>query len=294
MAMYRVPPLILLVLFFVVASPVQAQMAVSTTLTSASTSPVPVSPAPSSPTNPLDTPPTPSTTTEVYTPFAVCATGGGDWYIDPPTATRLADLFCDQAYKPGNLPAQGQEFDLNEYPTDLIALTTNDTTTDTDADMAKRGPLLASNNANLTDALATTTPNYTLTELSGIIMALRLVRWKPTVIDNLTYMSGTQAECDQDVQQDQCHAGLRRVIDKCQWNSHYFGGVNFWMTGCAMYSVQVANCSGNWLDPNCDLWHRKWPGVGSGPDPSFLTTTAATSAAATILTSVPTTREWRA
>ncbi|KIW88349.1 uncharacterized protein Z519_10917 [Cladophialophora bantiana CBS 173.52] len=254
MATQRFKILVLLGLYIFTSS-VQAQIAVTTTSTFRST-----------------TLPTPSTTTEVYTPFAVCATGGGDWYIDPPTATQLADLFCDEAYMPGNLPAQGQEFDANEYPTDLIPVTADDT-----------------NNASLTTASAATVPNYTLTELSGVILAARLVRWHPKVIDNVTYVSGTQAQCDLDVQQDQCRAGLRHVIDKCQWNSHYFGGVNFWLTGCGMYSVQIANCSGNWLDPNCDLWHRKWPDVGSGPSESFLPTTAPSPT-----TTAATAMAWRA
>ncbi|OAL22061.1 hypothetical protein AYO20_11255 [Fonsecaea nubica] len=269
---------ILFFFFFAFSPTVQAQMPVSTSLPPVSQEP------PSSPTNPPDTPPTPFTTTEVYTPFALCATGGGDWYIDPPTATRLADLFCDEVHKPGNLPAQGKEFDLNEYPTDLIALTANDTTTTDHNNTILAGAadtLKRADKEDLSMDVATIAPNYTLTELSGIIMALRLFRWKDTVLDDVTYASGTQAQCDQDAQQDQCRAGLRRVIDKCQWNSHYFGGVNFWMTGCGMYGVQVANCSGNWLDPNCDLWHRKWPDVGSGPDQSLLTTLATSFTAST-------------
>ncbi|EXJ66582.1 uncharacterized protein A1O5_10252 [Cladophialophora psammophila CBS 110553] len=247
MATQRFTILVLLA-FYTFTSSVQAQIAVTTTSTFSRST----------------TLPTPSTTTEVYTPFAVCATGGGDWYIDPPTATQLADLFCDEVYKPGNLPAQGHEFDANEYPTDLIPVTVKDTDV--------QGTHTPSSNASLTTASAATTPNYTLTELSGVILAARLARWHPKVIDNVTYVSGTPAQCDLDVQQDQCRAGLRHVIDKCQWNSHYFGGVNFWLTGCGMYSVQIANCSGNWLDPNCDLWHKKWPDVGSGPGESFLPT----------------------
>ncbi|OAP64125.1 hypothetical protein AYL99_00097 [Fonsecaea erecta] len=285
----RVFPIsILLILFFAFTSCVNTHTGVATTLASVSASSTTDPPAPTS---------AAYTTTEVYTPFAICATGGGDWYIDPPTATQLVDLFCNQAYEPGALPPQGEEFDLNEYPTDLISLTENGADTHTEADITDTlNSLSNNNNANITLHLMETTPNYTLTELSGIILALRLVRWRPTVVDNVTYMSGSQAQCDQDVRQDQCHAGLHRVIDQCQWNSHYFGGVNFWMTACAMYSVQVANCSGNWLDPNCDLWHRKWPGVGSGPDPAFPITTTNAGAAdmGTALISVPTTRVWRA
>ncbi|KIX93240.1 uncharacterized protein Z520_11095 [Fonsecaea multimorphosa CBS 102226] len=288
MATHHVLTSIFLILFVVFFSSVQAQTAVSTTLTFVAASSVPGLLATSTS---IDSPATPSgtsTTTEVYTPYAICATGGGDWYIDPPTATRLTDLFCDSAYQPGSLPQQGEEFDLNEYPTDLIPLTANDTTPDTDTDTA--GTLTL---ANLTTAFVEVTPNYTLTELSGIILALRLVRRQPTVVENITYISGSPAQCDADIQQDQCHAGFRHVIDQCQWNSHYFGGVNFWMTACAMYSVQVANCSGNWLDPNCDLWHRKWPGVGDGPDPSSSLTTTGTNVE-TALTNTPTTRTWRA
>lgn len=48
-----------------------------------------------------------ATWTGTYTDFAVCATGGGDWLMDPPTAVRLGDLFCEALSKPENYPAQG-------------------------------------------------------------------------------------------------------------------------------------------------------------------------------------------
>jgi hypothetical protein len=48
--------------------------------------------------------PTATTTTESYTPYAICATGGAGPFIDPPTATRLASLFCGDVYEGLNFP----------------------------------------------------------------------------------------------------------------------------------------------------------------------------------------------
>jgi hypothetical protein len=54
-----------------------------------------------------------STTTDTYTPWAICATEGAPWMIDPPTATRLVELFCDDLYQPANFPVQGRLYTIS-------------------------------------------------------------------------------------------------------------------------------------------------------------------------------------
>lgn len=37
----------------------------------------------------------------------ICNSGGGDYRMDPPTAMRLADIFCEELVKPENFPVEG-------------------------------------------------------------------------------------------------------------------------------------------------------------------------------------------
>jgi hypothetical protein len=71
-------------------------------------------------------------------------------------------------------------------------------------------------------------------------------------------MSGTPEQCSVDNQTSACRTGLGHAINKCQRNSHGFGGFGFWETSCGFYSIFVQNCTDNWVDPNCERWHRKW------------------------------------
>ncbi|KIX08013.1 uncharacterized protein Z518_02668 [Rhinocladiella mackenziei CBS 650.93] len=182
------------------------------------------------PTSPTSTA-IPTTTT---TGDAVCGTSASDWRMSPPTAMLLASIFCNDLYQPGNFPARGKIFNSTHYPTEL-------------------SPSAGS-------------PNYTAMELSGLIVSMWLSRANTTVIDGVEYIHGTDEQCAR----DNCTAGFESAIDLCQYNSHYVGGINFFLSDCGIYQIHIANCSGNWLDPDCDRWHILHPGVGLSKNESLV------------------------
>ncbi|KAJ4524306.1 hypothetical protein HRR83_002425 [Exophiala dermatitidis] len=193
------------------------------------------------------------TTSSTWTGSPVCATGGSDFEMDPPTATRLAELFCEDLAKPGNFPAQNASFDSTHYPTDL--------------------------------SIEPYSPNYTEIELSGLFTRGSLLRAYSWVDDSgVLYIQGTDEQCAR----DNCTAGLEGTIGRCEWNSHYVGGSSVFMTDCGVYMLFIGNCSGNWWDHSCDKWHEMHPDVGLNrsesfsslgmPDPLLSSTTSAATA----------------
>ncbi|KIW55097.1 hypothetical protein PV05_07405 [Exophiala xenobiotica] len=167
-----------------------------------------------------------ATWTGTYTDFAVCATGGGDWLMDPPTAVRLGDLFCEALSKPENYPPQGGNLSQYHYPTELTEIPGS--------------------------------PNYTAMELSGLILDISFNRDTPIVTNGTIHFYGTDEQCAR----DNCTDIVARDVDACQLNSHYYGGTNTWFTECGMYWIGVRNCTSNWADPDCCRWHELHPDIG--------------------------------
>ncbi|EXJ87381.1 hypothetical protein A1O3_04340 [Capronia epimyces CBS 606.96] len=171
--------------------------------------------------------------TKTFTGAPICNTGGGDWRIDPPTAMRLAQVFCDELVKPQNYPVEGASFFSAHYPSEL-------------------SPQPGS-------------PNYTEIELSGLFARGGLYRSKPWVAEGVLHVEGTDEQCER----DNCTSALQSAIGMCEWNSHYVGGDNDFLSDCGVYSILIANCSGNWFDPDCDKWHEMHPNVGLSKNESL-------------------------
>ncbi|EXJ83405.1 hypothetical protein A1O1_07028 [Capronia coronata CBS 617.96] len=175
------------------------------------------------------------THTKTYTGSPICNTSGSDWHMDPPTAMRLADLFCEDLAKPENYPVEGAEFSSVHLPTEL------------------------------TQEMGSA--NYTEIELSGLIAAGSMSRSKTWWADGVIYIEGTDEQCER----DNCTGALRSTINRCEWNHHYVGGDNFFMSDFGVYTIFVANCSGNWLDRRCEKWHAAHPNVGLSRNDSLAT-----------------------
>ncbi|KAK5228493.1 hypothetical protein LTR72_002377 [Exophiala xenobiotica] len=167
-----------------------------------------------------------ATWTGTYTDSVVCATAPADSLMDPPTAIRLGDLFCEALSKPENFPPQGGNLSQYHYPTELTEIPGS--------------------------------PNYTAMELSGLILDVFFYRNTPFVSNGTLELHGTDEQCAR----DNCTDIVAKDVDACQRNPYYYGGDNAWLTECGTYWVGVRNCSSNWWDPDCCRWHELHPDIG--------------------------------
>ncbi|KAJ9502728.1 hypothetical protein H2202_001850 [Exophiala xenobiotica] len=87
--------------------------------------------------------------------------------MDPPTAIRLGDLFCEALSKPENFPPQGRgNLSQYHYPTELTEIPGS--------------------------------PNYTAMELSGLILDVFFYRNTPFVSNGTLELHGTDKQCARD------------------------------------------------------------------------------------------------
>ncbi|KAK5257661.1 hypothetical protein LTR96_005855 [Exophiala xenobiotica] len=142
-----------------------------------------------------------ATWTGTYTDSVVCATAPADSLMDPPTAIRLGDLFCEALSKPENFPPQGGNLSQYHYPTELTEIPGS--------------------------------PNYTAMELSGLILDVFFYRNTPFVSNGTLELHGTDEQCAR----DNCTDIVAKDVDACQRNPYYYGGDNAWLTECGTYWV---------------------------------------------------------
>jgi len=94
---------------------------------------------------------------------------------------------------------------------------------------------------------------------------MSLFRDEPVILNGTLYVHGTDEQCAR----DNCTDVIVRAVDACKYNSHYVGGVDMFVTDCGIYSINIANCSGNWFDPSCVKWHVLHPAAGESRNDSL-------------------------
>ena len=196
------------------------------------------------------TPATPTSTQSLSDTHAIaCATGGGDWYMDPAVAMELSAQFCERLVQPQNFPQPGIRTEDIGYPTDLGGSINTKVSLRRDQG-ARPGGKVADSAAGLT--------NTSLIEMEGSIAEFAFIRSYTSIVSSVLHVAGTDEQCAR----DNCSALLRHAINTCEFNKHHIGGMAMFLSDCGLYTLMVQNCSGNYVDPDCNRWHAKWPNVG--------------------------------
>lgn len=202
---------------------------------------------------------TPTSTQSLSDTHAVaCVTGGGDWHMDPLVAERLSASFCSRLLRPEAFPRPGMRAEGSGYPSDLGIIDDGNGNSKRMSEVDQKGAFRRRDIATDSETNISATINTTLIEISGAVAEFMLYRSKTDTILDIEYVRGTDEQCAR----DDCAEGFRRAVNTCKFNSHHIGGFAAYLSDCGLYSILVQNCSGNYVDRDCNTWHERWPDVG--------------------------------
>lgn len=194
-----------------------------------------------------------------------CATGGGGWYIDPLIAQKLGSSFCSSLSQEQVMPKEGETrtVDIARYPSDLGPVSAFEDR----CNMSSGARMLQRARSNADVGLDKFYPylntsgqmiNTTLIEIDGAIVEFIFARRPSVVASDSLFVHGTDEQCAM----DNCTEFLHKSIDTCKQDRHSIAGGTLILSECGLYMSFVQNCSGNYVDPDCDEWHKRWPDAG--------------------------------
>ena len=197
-----------------------------------------------------------------------CGSRDGNWSINPVVAQKLGARFCSKLSQKQVMPKMGDFHlvDIAEYPSDLGLISAcenhgnrgnvtsetgllNRTRHNADAGVNKFFPY-----SNVSGQAI----NTTLIEVDGAIVEFFFTRRATTRSPDAVTVHGSDEQCAMEY----CSEIMYNAVDKCKHDSHYIKGSMGIISECGFYVFFVQNCSGNYVDPDCDEWHRRWPDVG--------------------------------
>lgn len=186
-----------------------------------------------------------------------CVTGGGDYHMEPLVLELLGASFCTRlipngVYPPAKILAWG-----TGYPSDLGPVDDKPQPGET-SDADQEDTFHRRDSATGSEANSPAILNTTQMEISGIIAEFLFFRSESHIIGDTAYIYGTDEQCAR----DDCAAFYHHMVNRCKFNSHVVGGFGAYLSDCGQYSYLVQNCSDNYVDPDCKLWHQRWPDFG--------------------------------
>lgn len=179
--------------------------------------------------------------------------------MDPLILQRLGAAFCTRLTRPDVFPPASVHAEGTGYPSDLGPVDDNAHSVKL-PDMESEEEMLPHRRDSATDSEADMSAilNTTQMEISGIIAEFMFFRGKTQMFGDTLYVHGTDEQCAR----DDCAAFFHHTVGTCKFNSHVIGGFGAYLSDCGQYSYLVQNCSGNYVDQSCSLWHQRWPDVG--------------------------------
>ncbi|KAK5055367.1 hypothetical protein LTR84_013117 [Exophiala bonariae] len=186
-----------------------------------------------------------------------CVTGGVNVYMEPLVLELLGASFCSRLiangdYPPTNILAWGSGYPSDLGPVDDKPKAVEKREVDTEETIHRR------DSATDADVNTPTILNTTEMEISGVIAEFLFFRSKPYTVGDTVFIEGSDEQCAR----DDCAAFYHQMVNRCKFNSHVVGGFGAYLSDCGQYSYFVQNCSDNYVDPDCKIWHQRWPNFG--------------------------------